>query len=526
MTFDRLSYRRGTIWNARFAPDGETVIYGAAWAGKPFEIFSARVGAPEARALGITDADVLAVSPGGDLAVSQSARFPQTFAMRGTLALAPLGGGTPRPLLEGVQCADWSPDGKSLAIVHDVKGRNTLEYPQGRMLYQSSGWIGNVRIAPDGKHIAFAEHPVDPDPSGMISVVDLQGRRSILSSNWSDVEGLAWTPSGREVWFSGSRGGTVTHALNAVTLEGKERVVADFPADIRIEDIDRAGRLLFVREEVFFHINASPRGAERELDVSIFDNSVARDISPDGTTLLILAANEGGVNRAVYTRSIDGSNNGVRMGDGLPNEFAADGTWAAAVLPIPEPAQLVRIPTGIGAPAPLTHDALNHSWVNIFPDCKRILFLGSEAGHGSRLYVQDVAGGAARPVSPEGARIQWHAISPDGTRIAALSPEHRITLYSPDGAPPIVTPLAADDEPIRWTADGRGLYVYRRSEVPARVYRADLATGAKTLWRSLMPADSAGLQSIVRVQLTPDEKAYAYSSVVRLSTLYLAHGLR
>lgn len=522
--FERLTFERGTIWSARFAPDGDTILYGASWLGKPFAIFSTRAGAPESRPFGIANADVLAISPAGQLAVSLGAHFFQTFQMVGTLARAPLGGGSPRPELDNVQGADIAPGGNTLAIVRSVGGHTRLEYPPGKVLHDVGGWIANPRIAPDGQHIAFIEHPVYPDLSGFVGVVDLDGHRTIRSKYWGAIEGLAWTPSGREIWFTASNNGTSTHSLNAVDLKGGERMVVDFPTDIRIQDIDRHGTVLFVREDMMFDIHASLGNEPSEADLSVMDNSVVRDLSADGKTLLILAATEGGANHAVYVRHTDGSP-AQRIGDGLPSELSADGTWAVAVTPQPAPSQLMRIPVGTGEPTAISHDNITHSWANIFPDGKRVLFLGSEPGHGNRMYVQSVSGGPPQPISPEGTAFQWHAISPDGSRIVAYGPDHAITIYNMHGGAPVRTPLPSDLEPIRWTADGRAIYVYKRAEFPAKVYRADLTTGQMTFWRALMPADATGLQGILRIQITPDERAYAYSTIVRRSILYVGRGL-
>ncbi|HEX7418701.1 MAG TPA: hypothetical protein VF505_02375, partial [Thermoanaerobaculia bacterium] len=193
---------------------------------------------------------------------------------------------------------------------------------------------------------------------------------------------------------------------------------------------------------------------------------------------------------------------------------------------VPPPVQLWRLPTGTGQPRQLTSDSIVHSWGNIFPDGQRILFVGNEPEHGRRLYVQELSGGAPRPISPEGVDFSWHAISPDGKQVSAYGPDQMITLYPVAPGPAVRTPLSPSEEPIGWTADGQSLYVFRRGEIPARIYRANVSTGKKTLWREITPAETTGLESILRIQITPDERAWAYSSVLRLSTLYVATGLK
>ena len=521
--FDRLSFRRGMIWNARFASDGQSVVYGAAWNGRPFEVLTARLGQPESRSLGIANADLLSLAPSGQMALSLGSSFFQSFQSRGTLATASLGGGVPRPLLDFVQWADWAPDSQRLAVVRELNGRTRLEYPIGTVVYQSGGWLGNPRVSPDGRSVAFIDHQVDHDPSGVVVVVDQHGKSTVLSKGFVDVEGLAWAPSGREIWFTGSRRG-VPDSLLAVTLDGHERSVIDFPAHVRLQDIDATGRVLIVREELLFNLTAHEPGASTDRDLSFFEISVPRAISPDGKTILMLAQGEG-VPFSVYLRPTDGAP-AVWLGDGIPTDLSPDGSWAVSFVTFPAPAQLWRLPTGTGQPRRLTSDSLIHSWANIFPDGERVLFVGSEPGHARRLYVQRLSGGAPQPISPEGVDFSWHAISPDGTRVAAYGPDSIVTLYPVIPGPAIRTPLSAGDEPICWTADGQSLYVYHRGEIPTKIYRVNVKTGAKTLFRELVPADTTGLENLTRIQITPDERAFAYSSVVRLSTLYVATGLK
>ena len=122
-TFRRLTFRRGYVSTARFAPDGQTIVYGAAWEGKPVEIYTARPESPESRPFGIGPADVLSISKAGELALSPNRRFTTGWETVGTLAQMPLSGGAPREILENVSEADWAPDGKSLAVVHEVSGK-------------------------------------------------------------------------------------------------------------------------------------------------------------------------------------------------------------------------------------------------------------------------------------------------------------------------------------------------------------------------------------------------------------------
>ena len=98
----RITFRRGTIWNARFTPDGN-LIYGAAWEGRPEELFVAENGSTESRTLGLQTTDILAISSSGELAVSTNRHFVMGFESAGMLARAPRGGGAPRDIADDVE---------------------------------------------------------------------------------------------------------------------------------------------------------------------------------------------------------------------------------------------------------------------------------------------------------------------------------------------------------------------------------------------------------------------------------------
>src|SRR5271167_3799384 len=203
-----LTYRRGTIRMARLAPDGQTVIYSAAWEGGPVEVFSTRPESPESSSLGLSGAEILAVSRAGEMAVLLNSRQVKSMYHTGTLARVPQVGGAPREVLENVQWADWSPDGTALAVVREVGGRIRLEFPIGKVLYETGGWISNPRISPKGDLIAFMDHPLQGDTIGAVAVVDLSGHEKAVSSQQpGGAVGLAWSPKGDVVWFTASSGG-------------------------------------------------------------------------------------------------------------------------------------------------------------------------------------------------------------------------------------------------------------------------------------------------------------------------------
>ncbi len=523
----RLTFRRGFIHAARFAPDGRTILYGAGWDGQAIQLFSMQPENPESRALGFPDADLLAISASGELAVSLNRHPIGTWIHTGTLARMPLAGAAPREILEDVQWADWSPDGATLALVRDVGGRNRLEFPAGKVLYETASWISHPRVSPKGDLIAFLDHTARNDDGGSVDIVDLNGNKRTLSRGWRSERGLAWSANGDEVWFTAEAAGA-NRSLYAVTLSGKQRLITRMLGGMTLTDISRDGRVLIVRENERLQINCLPPGESKERDLSWHDWSSGRALADDGKTLLMaLSGDAGGEFYSTYIRKTDGSA-AIRLGEGWGLALSPDGKWVIASVSRSTPVQLVLLPTGTGEAKPLTNDAINYNNAQWFPDGTRLLLQGNEPGHASQLYIRDLAGGTPRPITPEGlAIVTGNPISPDGKFVAGVDPDRKVWIYPVQGGEPRQVPgLTAGDLPLRWHADGRSLFVGRLGEMPAKVYRLDLATGRKELWKELMPADPGGVKYFSRIVLTPDGKSYAYSFYRSLSDLYLVEGLK
>ena len=201
-SFQQLTFRQQTIFNARFAPDGRTIVYSAALQGNTPELFTVRPEFPEAKPLGLRGVHLLSVSSRGELALLTGARYIAHNVYQGTLARMPLEGGAPRDVLENVREADWSPDGSSLAVIREVGGKDRLEFPIGKVLCETGGYLSDLRFSPRGDRIAFFEHPVKWDDRGLVAVVDLQGKKTVLADGFWGEEGLAWSSDGQEVLFS------------------------------------------------------------------------------------------------------------------------------------------------------------------------------------------------------------------------------------------------------------------------------------------------------------------------------------
>jgi Tol biopolymer transport system component len=527
-----LTFRRGSVRSARFAPDGQTILYSASWQGSPMEVFAVRPEGSESRALGMNRTQLASISSMGEMAVLLGSHQIGTWVSIGTLARAPITGGAPREIVEQVQWADWGPNG-TMAIVRDVAGRNRLEYPVGKVLYETGGWISHPRVSPKGDRVAFLDHPIQGDDGGSVAVVDLTGNKTTLSAGYYSTQGLAWSADGQEIWYTGNRTG-IDRVLYAVTPSGRERLVARMPGTLMLLDIGRDGRLLLNRASWRREMTGVIAGEAKERDLTWLDYSYPADLSADGKALLfdeeggggsLAYGKTGGLSYAVYLRKTDGSP-AILLGEGGSVALSPDGKWVLAQTQT-SPSQLILMPTGAGDSKPLTRDTINHSWARWLPGGKRVVFSGNEPGRGVRLYVQDLAGGQPKPISPEGIRALAFFPSPDGLTVAGIGPDQQGYLYSISGedARPI-RGLEPGEQPINWTQDGRSLYVYRPGEVPAKIYRVDLQTGQRTLFKQLMPSDPAGVETIGPILLTPDGKTCVFGYHRNLSDMYLVEGLR
>jgi serine/threonine protein kinase len=513
--YHQVTFRNGAVWSAKFAPDGHTIVYSAAWEGGAEELFSTSPESPESRSLGIKGR-LLGISSLGEMAVG----LPN-----GTLARVPLAGGAPREVLENVRGAGWSSDGTSLAVVRRVGTRNRLEFPIGNVLYESDGPLYEPRVSPKGNLIAFIEVPLGKNYAGAVTLIDLNRNKRVISSGWSVTYGLEWSPAGDEVWFTADEVSNNT-ALYAVTLSGQQRSITHVPGPITLLDISSDGRVLLAHTNWRWGMICLPPGETKERDLGWFDLSSAVDLSSDGKLLLF---NEGGAatgkeRATAYLRKTDGSP-AVQIGKGRAAALSPDGKWVI-LIESGLPAQLVLIRTGAGEARPLPQATINHHDARWFPDGKRILFSGNEQGHGVRLYVQDLDGGEARPITPEGID-RVGEVSPDGEFVAAIAPDRKLMLYPVAGGDARqILGSTEDDVPIHWSTDGRSLYVYQRGELPLKVYRLELSSGRKELWKELLPSDPAGIVSIPKVLVTPDGKSYAYSYYRNLSQLYWVEALK
>jgi len=386
------------------------------------------------------------------------------------------------------------------------------------VLYETDGYVSEVRVSPDGELIAFADHPQLGDNGGVVSVVDSSARKRILSTTQSSILSLAWTPDGKEVWFSGSQPG-LPASLNAVDLSGRQRVVARIPDSLVIQDIARDGRVLAINGTARVSTYVMGPGQIQERDLTIVNWTLLRAISRDGRTVLLEEQGAGSHPESdLYVRASDGSPP-VRIGQGNGWDFSPDLKWVLSTR-----GQLYRIPLGPGEAQQISHDSIDHQEAHFLPAGTSVVFTGIEPGHKSRIYVQNVEGGVPRAISPEG--VTGSIPTADGKFVFGFSDV--VALYPVDGnGPPKPVPGLRPDETIGGvSSDGRSIMVVQQPDPFALVVsRLDLTTGRRELVKTIVPADTAGVFQI-NVLFTPDYKWYAYAFNRILSELYTVDGLR
>jgi Tol biopolymer transport system component len=533
--FKQVTFRRGSIAEARFAPDGQTIIYGAVVEGRHNRLFSARLGSAEVRLLDLPEGDIAGITASGEMAIILSRSY--WGRVPGTLARVSHAGGAPRELLEHVSMADWGPDGTSLAVVRHDGPKPRLEFPIGKVLYVGRAWA--PRVSPKGDLVAFK---AAEGGSCTVKVVDLSGKATTLASAECAL-GLAWSPSGEEVWY------TEWEIIRAVTLGGRQRVLTGFPGPVTLNDVSADGRVLVTTAQWYNGLVFAGPGDTKERDLAWFEWAILGALSRDGRSMLFSDRGSGTGPpdpRQTYLRRTDGAP-AVRLGEGSALSLSPDGKWGISVIlsggagdtrPVDRTEKCRLLPTGPGDPRPLPVGDLECEYASFFPDGQRVLVVGSEPGGPRRLFVQDLEGRSRRPLTPEGFALgEFVAVergnfiaeaSPDGKLVLATEAAGSLVLVPVDGGEPRPVPgIRPRDASAGWGADSQSLYVYspNESDFPVRVDRIHLPSGRRELFKLITPPELAATGGVNKVRVTPDGKAYAYGYGQYPCILYVIEGL-
>jgi eukaryotic-like serine/threonine-protein kinase len=516
--------RSGFMGNARFAPDGG-VIYSATWQGSDKQLYSAPVDSPLERVLPFKNMEILAVSSKGELAIRLNSTSRGGLAITGTLARVNASGGTPRSMLENVEDADWSADGEKLAVVRFLPetGHWRLEYPIGTVLLDTINWISWPRISADGKSIAFLDHEnAIGDDRGSVAVIGMDGKEKKLSGGWKSTEGVVWSPSGSEIWFSGSDVGS-ENELYAVSLDGKRRTLANVPGGLWIQDI-RNGKVLAIAHRLRLNARGMPPGGKAEVELGWLGWSLVRDISNDGKQVLFEEeADGGGPNYTVFLRNTDGSPP-IRLSEGVGLAISPDAKWVVTQ-DLNSPA-LKIVPTGAGEGRTLTHDNITYFGARYMPDGKHLIATGAEPGKSARTYLIDTQTGDSKALTPEGYR--GTTVSHDGSKVAMRGPDGTWgvwTMMDSKFAP--IPSLEPKYDMYDWTRDDRQLYAESggSEDRHSRVFRLDPKTGKMEFWKEF-GGDMAGTQAVGPPIFAQNSDAYVYVYTQLLSKGYIVSNLQ
>jgi len=522
--FHQLTFQRGAIYGAKFAPDGQSILFSAAWNGAPKQqIYTTRTDALMSRPIELLDSQVLSISSKGEMAIRQ--RTEGGAVPQGMLCVVPLTGGAPRELLGDVLDASWNPGGDSLAAVHAVAGENRLEYPIGKpILTTSTGNITDVAVSPNGKLIAYFDHPNAGDTRGYVAVADLAGKARRLTREWSDLTGLAWSRSGDEIWFTGSDAG-INSALYAVDLNGRQRDLLHIPGRLHLFDISKDDQVLITNEATRLETYGRHAGQDKDIDLSWFDWTIGRAVSNDGQWAVLEEDGEGGGPQySIFLRKTDGSP-AIRLGSGMGLDISPDGKWVASTS-VKQPAPTVLLPTGAGQPVTLADSQLFHSQrLRFLPDGKGVIMVAAESGKAPRTYIQMLDGTAPRALGPE--PFRGTEVSADGKSVLGRKDTTTwiVSMSGSDPGQPL--PSVKSNEIVSgWAADGHSIYVTDVSSMPAKAYVMEIETGQRKLHHEYAPADPSGVPGIGGGLVTPDGEFYMYDVPRTLSYLYVVEGLK
>jgi serine/threonine protein kinase len=528
--FQRITFRKGYIHQARFTTDGRNIIYSANWDGGPGRIYFAIPGSPDSRDLQMPEKSGLAsISSKQEVAF-----FSSPFGDSGTSTLYTnsISGGQPRPVLEGVLQADWSPDGSSMAVLRRVNGENRLEYPIGHVLVDKIAWpLWLLRISPDGERVAYAQR--GGGTAVRMTIVDKNGKQNSLGAisgqnSTGEDSTLVWNPKGTEVWFRSFDSGE-PGIVYAVNMQGRKRVALTLPARVKFYDISSTGDALLSTGSVQLGILGKAPGDAAELDLSSLDSGQVAGISTDGRIIVANIVGESATPKGtIYLRKTDGSP-ATRVGEGHAYKLSPDGKWIAGyVLDATGARHFSLLPTGPGEVTETTVPGLRSAAVLGWLDGEQRYLVVGRKEKSFQCFAWDARRGTVQPVCPEGTPdTVAYIVSPDGKKVLGPKANGGWIVYSVDGAAPReALGIESDEFPMNWRTDNRSAFVRpnRESTASIAVTVVDLVTGKRSAWKEIRPA-----QPVVEIHdlyITPDGAGYAYNFVLVQSDLYVARGLQ
>src|ERR1700733_6915869 len=525
-TFKQVSFHRGEVLEALYAPDGKTLVYSARINGEPLDTYIVREEYPEAVSAGMHGAALLSISRQGVMAVLMRPHYYAHRQWIGTLATSPMGGNAPRELLENVAAADWSPDGSEMAVIDFVNGKFRLQYPIGKVLLETGNWLSDLRISSDGKQLALFRHPPNQDDRGDVILVDRSGQVTTISPGWESLEGLAWSASGKEVWFSAADSGE-QYCIRAVTLAGKQRTVYCGTSPTIVDDIAPTGRTLISAGTSRVAMGMVEHRSTEERDLSWLDNPYGPVLSGDGSVIAFTdQSGQAGSEYAVYVRKTDGSPAVHIGGGGFVADLSMDGKWALVLLPGDATARLQVVPVGTGQARVLHWDGIQLRWAHWFPDGKRILLVADLAGQPQGLYLTDVNGSTPKLLFPG---TEFCLVAPDGQSVLVFDNGAWFVRSVEGNNSKKITGMQpwSVEFPIGWAADGKHVFIQAPSETGITIYKMDLDSGAREVWQVIKPKDQIGLRKMATPSsMTLDGRWIVFTYKTQVGQLYRSDSLK
>ena len=501
-TYQRVTYHTEARWHARLAADGKTVLYTAA-RGAGEEVVRSAIGEPSISSTNIAGR-LLDLSRRGEVAVLTG----DVDGTGGTLARAFEGAGL-RPVADHVTDATFLPDG-ALAI---VQGGLVIESPVGApIVTHQTGKLDYLRASPTGDRFAFAQHAASDDTQGEVVVVDRRGTVLVTSPHQVQIDGVAWSPDGTEVWFSSAQ------AIYALDADGHQRLVLRSSERLVLVDA-QPDRLLVAPSDLRLKMFTGVRGAPAR-EVGWFDSSEVETVSADGSAIAFVETaatgdtSEGSV--PCFIRRADKP--ATLIGHGFRFALMPD---ASAVIAVAGPTNLERIPTGVGAPTAIPLGRIAQLDISdrtaIAWSGRYVVVRGAEVGGPMKLWRVDLEHPDPVPVAP-GYVTGQHPIASDGDTIAIARPAGGIALVSVSGKPVRELAGAAGEVPLGFTGDGSALFVMHLAVDTLVLERIELATGTREPWARITPEQAP---SYYKVALDADGGVITYSTNSDASDLYV-----
>lgn len=519
--FHQLTFRSGKILNARFSPDPEAIVYTARWRPGERETYLLDLKDASSRILPFARGTLEAVSSRGDLLLA-SIGSPHTDS-EAVLSRVSMAGGKPRIVLQQAEAADFDRNGRNLAIVRRNGPASLVEFPPGHVIYKSTGWINGLRIAPCGSIVAFLDHPISDDDAGYVRIARLNGTSRQMTSEWSSIDGLAWSPSGNEIWFTASKSGG-TRGLYAVSEKAQLRRISNSPLSLRVLDVSQSGRTLISLDNYRVTMMADLPGDSAETDLSKFDFSFVEALSGDGKLVLFTEGGDGGGQHYTAFLYNQNSHRTARVGAGRGVALSADGKFALLIDP-EDRSKLTLVTVGTGQSKLVAGNGFQYQWARFLDRNATALVVGGSYP-GSPLIVAIQRIGNGKPVKLGNVPYVDHAaVSLGGSRLAGVTARGAcvtVDLATGQLGKPIPQYPAV---PIAWSSDRNSLFVLVLGRSPGDVLRVNVETGKSELWKSLGPKEVTGFVGLANAVAVPEIGAYAYSAAWDLSRLYVVDGL-